>query len=395
MVYHRNVGHAARVVYFHDVALLVIYIIRYVGHGGDDVHVELTVQTLLNYLHVEQAEEATTEAEAKSQRRFGLEGQRSVVQLELLQRRTQVLEVFRLNGIDAGKHHRLHFLEACNGLVTRTGNVRNGVTHLHLARSLDAGDDVTHVARTQLVAGHHVHPQHAHFVGIILLAGIEELNLVTLADDTVLYLEIGDNATERIEHRVENQRLQRSILITFGMGNALDNGSQNLFHTHTRLTRCTDNLLTLTTDQFDDFILHLVGHGAGHVAFVDDRDNLQVVLDGHIKIRNSLCLHALRSIDNEQRTLAGSDGARHLVREVHVSRRVNQIQNILLPLVHIFHLDGMALDGDTSFLLQIHVVQHLSFGHLYGIGKFQQAVCQGRFPVVNVGYDTKVTYILH
>ena len=179
------------------------------------------------------------------------------------------------------------------------------------------------------------------------------------------------------------------------MGNALDDGSQYLLHPHARLARCTDNLLALAAQQFDDFVLHLVGHGTGHVAFVDDGDNLQVVLDGHIEIGDSLRLYALRSVDNEQRPLAGGNGARHLVREVHVPRRVNQIQDILLPLVHIFHLDGMALDGDTSFLLQIHVVQHLSFGDLDSIGKFQQAVRQSRFPVVNVGYDTKVTYILH
>ena len=148
VVYQRNVGHTAGVVYLHDMSLLVIYIIGNVGHGGDDVHIELAVQTLLHNLHVEQAEEAATEAEAQGQRRFGLESQRSVVQLKLLQRRTQVFEVFRLDGIDTGKHHRLHFLEARNGLVARTGNVRDSITHLHLFRSLDAGNDVTHITCT-------------------------------------------------------------------------------------------------------------------------------------------------------------------------------------------------------------------------------------------------------
>ena len=78
-----------------------------------------------------------------------------------------------------------------------------------------------------------------------------------------------------------------------------------------------------------------------------------------------------------------------------MSRRVNQVQDIFLTLVHIFHLNSMALNSNPSFLLQIHVVQHLAFRHLNGIGKFQQSVCQCRFPVVNMGYDTKVAYILH
>ena len=42
----------------------------------------------------------------------------------------------------------------------------------------------------------------------------------------------------------------------------------------------------------------------------------------------------------------------------------------------ILHLYGMALDGDTSFLLKVHVIQHLSVSYLYSIGKFQQTVCQ-------------------
>ena len=31
----------------------------------------------------------------------------------------------------------------------------------------------------------------------------------------------------------------------------------------------------------------------------------------------------------------------------------------------ILHLYGMALDGDTSFLLKVHVIQHLSVSYLY------------------------------
>ena len=395
VVDHRDVGHAAGVVHLHDMALLVEYLVRYVGHGGDDVHVELAVQTLLHNLHMEQSEETAAEAETQGQRRFGLEGKRGIVQLELLQRRAEILEVLGLDGIDTGKDHRLHFLETRNGLLARIGNVGDGVAHLDLARSLDARDDVAHVARTQFVARHHVHLQHAHLVGLVFLARIEELHLVALADDTVLYLEVGNDAAEGVEHRVEDQGLERCVLVAFGMGNAFDDGRQNLFHAHARLARCTDNLFALAAQQFHDFVFHLVGHGAGHVTLVDDGDNLQVVLDGHVEVRDGLCLHALRGIHDEQRPFAGRDGARHLVREVHMSRRVDEVQDIFFAFVFIFHLDGMALDGDTAFAFQVHIVQHLSFGDLYGMCKFQQTVCQCRFPVVNVGYDTKVSYILH
>ena len=272
--------------------------------------------------------------------------------------------------------------------------MRNRVAHLHFPGSLDTRNDIPHVARTQLLTGNHIHLQHADFVRIVFLARIEELHFVSFANHAVHNLEIGDDAPERVEYGVENQCLQRRFLIAFGMRDALDYRLKDFLHAHARLAGSADNLFALAAEQFHDFILHLFGHGACHVAFVDNGNNLQIVLDGHVKVGDGLRLHALRSIHNEQCALAGGDGARHLVGEVHVSRSVNQVQDILLALVHILHLDGMALDGDTSLLFQIHIIQHLSFGYLDGIGELQQAVGQSRFAMIDMGYDTKVTYIL-
>ena len=49
-----------------NLVLRGINLIRYVGHGGDYVHVELPEEPLLNYLQMEQPEE--TAAETASQR---------------------------------------------------------------------------------------------------------------------------------------------------------------------------------------------------------------------------------------------------------------------------------------------------------------------------------------
>ena len=64
MVDHRWVRQSRRIVHLFLAALLVVYHIGYVGHGGDDVHVELAVESFLYDLHVEQTQEATTETEA-------------------------------------------------------------------------------------------------------------------------------------------------------------------------------------------------------------------------------------------------------------------------------------------------------------------------------------------
>ncbi len=57
-----------RIVHIYFFALRGVHFVRHVGHRGDHVHVKLTVEALLYDLHVQQAEEAATEAEAQCQR---------------------------------------------------------------------------------------------------------------------------------------------------------------------------------------------------------------------------------------------------------------------------------------------------------------------------------------
>ena len=59
-----------------------------------------------------------------------------------------------------------------------------------------------------------------------------------------------------------------------------------------------------------------------------------------------------------------------------MSRGVNQVKYILLPVALILHLDGMTLNGNTALALKIHIVKHLSLRNLNGVGTFQQTVCQ-------------------
>jgi len=71
-------------------------------------------------------------------------------------------------------------------------------------------------------------------------------------------------------------------------------------------------------------------------------------------------------------------------------RRVNQVEQERLTLVHVFHLDGMTLDGDSPFLFQIHVVKHLVLSDGQGVGVFKQSVSQRALAVVYVRDDAKV-----
>ena len=117
------------------------------------------------------------------------------------------------------------------------------------------------------------------------------------------------------------------------------------------------------------------------------------MVDGMVEIGDGLGLHPLRGVHHEQRSLAGSDAARHLVAEVHMARSVDEVEGVAL----VFHLDGVALDGDALLALQTHVVQYLVL-HLAGIQRlreFEQAVGQGAFSVVDVRNYAKIPYLVH
>ena len=236
MVDEGLLGQTGRIVHLLHIAMLVIYQVRYVRNSGDDVHIELAVETLLHNLHVEQTEEAATESKAKSYGRLGRKGQRSVVKLQFLQRSTKVLILARVNRIDTGEHHRLHFLESGNGFLARTVYVSDGIAHLHLRSVLDAGDDIAHLTGAKHLTRHHIHLEHANLVGFIFHARIEELHLVALANLSALNLEVGNDATERVEHGVEDKRLQRCLLVTRGMRNTLHDGTQHVLHAFAGLT---------------------------------------------------------------------------------------------------------------------------------------------------------------
>ena len=78
-----------------------------------------------------------------------------------------------------------------------------------------------------------------------------------------------------------------------------------------------------------------------------------------------------------------------------MSRSIDEVQQVFLAFIGIFHLDGMALDGNATLALQFHIIQHLSLRHLDGLGILQEAVGQGTLTVVNVGYDAEVSYMVH
>ena len=312
-VYLRQIRHAGRVVYLYHIAVFGIDVITYIRYGGDDVHIELAVEALLDDLHMKQSEEPAAETKAQRHRTLGLESEGRIIQLQFLQRCPQVFVVLAFDRIDSREDHRLRFLKTIDRFVARTGYMCDRVTHFYLCARLDARDNVAYVTCTDTLARAHVEFEDTYLVRIVLFAGIDEPHFITRVHCAVDHLEVSDDASETIENGVEDKALQRCVGVAYRCRDALDNGIQYLRNAFACTRRATQDICAVATDEVYDLIFHPLRHRIRHVAFIDDGNDLEVVLDRHVEIGYRLRLYTLRRIHHEHRSFAGGDRTAHFV----------------------------------------------------------------------------------
>ncbi len=269
------------------------------------------------------------------------------------------------------------------------------IAHAHFTATLDTTDNIAHIACFQFLARLHIETQHTDFVGVIVLLGADKHHVVVGLQRAVHYAEITDDTAERIEHRVEHQRLQRCRLVALRRRDTVHYGIKYCRHTLTCLGAARQDFLSRATQQVYNLVGHLLGHSAVKVNLVHHGNDLKIVLERKIEVAYSLRLNALRGVDHQQSALAGGNGTAHLIAEVDVTWSVNEVEHIILTTTLVVHLDGVALDGDATFLFQVHIVEHLPLGHGNGLRVLQQTVCQRTLPVVDMGNNAEVSYVLH
>ena len=101
-----------RIFNFNFLAVFQHDFINHCWRSGNQVHVELALQTFLHDFQVQQAQEAATETEAQCLGNLRLKFQRSIVKLQFFQSVTQGFVVVAFHGIKACKYLALYFLEA-------------------------------------------------------------------------------------------------------------------------------------------------------------------------------------------------------------------------------------------------------------------------------------------
>ncbi len=144
----------------------------------------------------------------------------------------------------------------------------------------------------------------------------------------------------------------------------------------------------VVAEQVGDLGGGAVGIGLRQIDLVHHRDDVEAVLDREICVRERLRFDPLRGVDDEDGAFTRLQRPGYLVREVHVTGRVDEVELVPLPR----HAHGLCLDRDPPLALQLHRVEHL-FSHVArgdGVRHLEDAIGERRLAVVDVRDDREV-----
>ena len=206
-----------------------------------------------------------------------------------------------------------------------------------------------------------------------LRAGAHQADGIAGLDRALKDADVDDDALVAVVDGVEDQRFQRCVGVASGGWDIPRNAFQHLLDADAQLGRDARCLHAGQADDVLDLLRHGIRVGTGQVDLVQNRHDLQIVVQRQIAVRQRLRLNALAGVDDEDCALTGGQTAADLA-----------------------HRDGAGLDGDAALLLDVHVVQHL-VGHgalVDTVGQLQHTVRQSGLAVVDVGNNAKVADVL-
>ncbi len=366
--------------------------VRHVRRGGDQVEIEFAAQSFGHDLHVEQTEEAATESEAERHGGFRFVNQRRVVELELVERLTQLRELRVVDREQTRVDHRLRVTIALQRFRRGFLGGGDGVADLGLADVLGSGDHITDLARAQRLRRHHIGADHADLDRFVGHADAHHVQLLARAQLAIDHADVGDDAAIGVVDGVEDQCAGRRVGLARRRGDIGDDAVEQLPHALAGFAGDAQHVGGVAADEPRDLLGVLVGFGAGKIDFVQHGDDGQIMVDGHVEVRQGLRLDALRRIDEKHRSLACGQRAGHLIGEIDVSRRVDHAERVFGAVERPRHADGLRFDGDAAFLLDVHAVEeaiaHFSFRH--DAAQLQYAVRHGGFAVIDMCDDAEI-----
>ncbi len=368
--------------------------IHHARRGRDQVQMVFALQPLLHHLHVEKAQKAAPKAEAQRGGGLRLERERGVVELQPLQRIPQVGVMRAVRRVNAAEHHGLRGPVAGQRLVGGAGCEGDRVAHARLLHRLDGSGNIADLPGGKAVRRLHAGGvQKADLHHGELAAHRHHPDDVARSDHAVLDADVDDDAAVGIVIRIEDQRLQRRVLVALRRRDVPHDLFHHLVDVHAVLGGDAGRVVRRDPDDILDFGAHALRVGAGQVDLVDDRQDLEPGVRREIGVGQGLRLDALRGVHHQHGALARRQRTRNLVIEIDMAGRVDQIENIVFSVLCVVNKrHGVRLDGDAPFPLQIHIVQNLIFHFAPGhrLGLFQDTVGKGALSMVDMCNDAEI-----
>ena len=291
-------------------------------------------------------------------RGFHLVGEAGVVEPQLAHRRAQILELRGIDREQAAEHHRDGRPEAGQRLVDRVALVGDGIADAGVGHFLDRGGQHADLAGTELVDELQLRREHAGAIDLVGGLDADHADALAFPEHAIDDPHQHDDAEISVVPAVHQQGLQRRVAVALGRRQAGDDRLQHIGHAEAGLGRDHDRVGGVEADHVLDLLLDLVGLGRRQVDLVEHRHDLMAGVERVIDVGERLRLHALAGVDHQQRALAGGERAVHLIGEVDMAGRVDQVEDVILAVVRaVFQPHGLRLDGDAALALDIHRVR--------------------------------------
>ena len=166
-------------------------------------------------------------------------------------------------------------------------------------------------------------------VSVNSLPDRHQADALALAQRPVHHPDEDDGAVVGVEPRIEDQRPRGRRGVAARRRDALDDRLEDLVGADALLRAGQDRVRRVEPDGLLDLVAHALRLGARQVDLVEHRDDRMVVVEREVDVRHRLRLDALRRVHDQDGALARRQAARHLVGEVDVAGRVDQVEDVV------------------------------------------------------------------
>ena len=258
---------------------------------------------------------------------------------------------------------------------------------------LDAGDEVADLADAETVGGLRVGGDHADLEQLVGGAGRVHEDALAGREHAVDDADVGDDAAVGVVDGVEDQGARRGVSVADRVRDLAYDPVEQLGDTDAGLGAHPEHVVGVAADDVRQLGRVLLRLGGGEIDLVEHGDDDEVVLQREVEVGQRLRLDALGCVDEQDRAFASGKAARHLVGEVDVPWRVDQVEHVVQVVVGLERQPHrLGLDRDAALALDVHPVEVLR-PHLTAVDDtrdLEHPVGQSGLAVVDVGDDAEV-----